>query len=124
MRHTAVLLLISAVSMSVYARTSQAGSGAENDSVDSKVEFIKTSSHPDVKEILQKDRPSETAGIPVPHFAVRTADNKFVLTIGGQINPILGADFGNDLYEVSGAGIGFVTSMIPVPPVNGKKSDF
>ena len=124
MRHTAVLLLISAVSMSVYARTSQAGSGAENDSVDSKVEFIKTSAHPDVKEILQKDRPSETAGIPVPHFAVRTADNKFVLTIGGQINPILGADFGNDLYEVSGAGIGFVTSMIPVPPVSGKKSDF
>ena len=60
MRHTAVLLLISAVSMSVYARTSQAGSGAENDSVDSKVEFIKTSAHPDVKEILQKDRPSET----------------------------------------------------------------
>ncbi len=46
------------------------------------------------------------------------------MTIGGQINPIIGTDFGNDLYEVDGAGIGFVTGMIPVPPVNGKRSDF
>lgn len=107
-----------------YSQTSSAGKGAEDEPVSSKIEFVKTASNPEVVEILKKDRPVETSAIPVPHFAVRTSDNKFVMTIGGQVNPIIGADLGNDLYEVDGAGINFVTGMIPVPSVGGKRSDF
>ncbi len=90
----------------------------------SRIEFVKTAANAEVREILNKDRPKENAAIPVPHFAIRTSDNKFVMTIGGQVNPIIGADLGNDLYGQSGAGISFVTSQIPVPPPTGKKSHF
>ena len=89
-----------------------------------KVEFVKVAKHKDVSEILRKDRPKESAAIPTPHFAIHTLDNKFVMTIGGQINPIIGADLGNDLYKRDGAGGAFVTNQIPVPPQAGHKSDF
>ncbi|MBD5295774.1 MAG: hypothetical protein HDS25_05585 [Bacteroides sp.] len=84
--------------------------------------FEKTS--PEVAAILKKSRPVEAQAIPTPKFVVRTADNKFLLTIGGEINPILGFDIGNNLYKQDGAGISFVTSQIPVPAVAGKKGDF
>lgn len=84
--------------------------------------FEKTS--PEVASILKKSRPVEASAIPTPKFVVRTADNKFILTIGGEINPILGFDIGNNLYKQDGAGISFVTSQIPVPAVAGKKGDF
>lgn len=124
MKHTVLLLTCLMSFTPLLAQTSSAGKGAEDEKTDSKIEFIKTVNHPDVQEILKKDRPNEATAIPVPHFAVRTSDNKFVMTIGGQVNPIIGCDFGNDLYEVDGAGIGFVTGMIPVPAMSGKKSDF
>ncbi len=126
MKHTILLLTLwgTFVPVCVCAQTSQAGKGEGDEPSGSKVEFIKTANHPDVKEILKKERPVEATAIPVPHFAVRTADNKFVMTIGGQINPIIGTDLGNDLYEVDGAGIDFITGMIPVPSVSGKRSDF
>lgn len=124
MKHIFALAAIAGITLSAAAQTSIAGNGSEDEQTSSKIEFVKTSDHPDVKDILKKDRPSEVSAIPVPHFAVRTSDNKFVMTIGGQINPIMGADFGNDLYEVDGAGINFVTAMIPVPSVSGKRSDF
>lgn len=75
-------------------------------------------------DILKKSRPAEPGAIPAPKFLVKTADNKFILTIGGQINPILGFDIGNNLYKQAGAGPSFVTSQIPVPAVAGKKGDF
>lgn len=124
MRHTLLLLCCALGTVSVCAQTSNAGKGAEDEADSGKIEFIKTANHPDVKEILKETRPNEVSAIPVPHFAIRTSDNKFIMTIGGQVNPIIGADFGNDLYEVDGAGINFVTGMIPVPSVAGKRSDF
>lgn len=47
-----------------------------------------------------------------------------MMTIGGQVNPIMGVDIDNDLYNVGGAGISFVTQDIPVPATTGHKSDF
>ena len=119
MKHIFLSIALSGIVLPVCAQTTKAGTGAEGEDTSSGIEFIKTADHKDVKDILKQDRPDEVSAIPVPHFAIRTADNKFVMTIGGQINPIIGTDFGNDLYEVDGAGIGFVTGMIPVPPVNG-----
>lgn len=88
----------------------------------SRLEFVRTS--PEVAEILEKSRPKEPKAIPMPKFAVKTSDNKFIMTIGGVVNPILGFDIGNNLYKQAGAGPSFVTSAIPVPAVTGKKGDF
>ncbi len=74
--------------------------------------------------ILRKDRPQNVKDAALPHFVIRTADNKFILTIGGEIQPIFGWDLGNDLYEQPDAGGGSVTSQIPVPAPQFKKSDF
>ncbi len=46
------------------------------------------------------------------------------MTIGGEINPIMGWDIGNNLYKQDGAGISFVTSAIPVPAVKGHRGDY
>lgn len=88
-----------------------------------KVEIVKISKDSTLEAIIKKDMPVGPKEVGVPTFAVHTKNNKFILTIGGYINPIIGADFGNDLYKVDGAGIGFVTSKIPVNPIEGKKSD-
>lgn len=88
----------------------------------SRLEFGRTT--PEVADILKKSRPADNNAIPVPKFSLRTSDNKFIMTIGGQINPILGFDIGNNLYKQPGAGPSFVTSAIPVPAVAGKKGDF
>lgn len=79
---------------------------------------------PEVAEILNRTRPKEAHSIPVPKFVVKTANNNFIMTIGGMINPIMGYDIGNNLYKQPGAGISFVTAEIPVPAVKGHKSDF
>lgn len=124
MKHTLLLLCAAAITLPTSAQTSSAGNQTENEPTSaSPVELVKTDQHRDVKEILKKDREKENNAIPVPHFAIRTRDNKFVMSIGGQINTIVGADFGNDLYEVAGAGGSFVTSQIPVPSTKGKRSD-
>lgn len=124
MKNTLLILGIGVLSIPVSAQTSLAGKGAENENHSEKIEFVKTANTPDVKDILKKDRPQDNNSVEVPHFAIRTRDNKFVMSIGGQINTILGADLGNDLYENNEAGISFVTSQIPVPAIGGKKSDF
>ncbi|MDE5807697.1 MAG: hypothetical protein K2H76_06225, partial [Muribaculaceae bacterium] len=87
-----------------------------------RLEFKKTGK--EEAEILEKSRPTDPNAIPTPKFVVKTSDNKFLLTIGGEINPILGFDIGNNLYKQAGAGPSFVTSAIPVPAVAGKKGDF
>ncbi len=78
----------------------------------------------EVKEILQAAKAEEPGRIKAPAFVLKTSDNKFIMTIGGEINPILGWDIGNDLYEQPGAGISFVTSAIPVPAQRDHKADF
>lgn len=74
--------------------------------------------------ILAKNKPQGAHEIPVPKFVIKSQDSKFLMTVGGQINPIMGVDLGNNLYNVSGAGISFVTQKIPVPSTQGHKSDY
>lgn len=87
-----------------------------------RIEFTRVT--PELEAIMQKDRQSEPQNTSVPRFALRSTNNKFIFAIGGHINPILGYDLGNDLYEQDGAGLSFVTSQIPVPALKGAKSDF
>lgn len=86
------------------------------------LEIVSTAN--ELGEMLDAVRPVEPNSIPRPKFAIRTKDNKFVLSIGGKINPIIGYDLGNDLYNAPGGGIDFVTGSIPVPPQSGHKSSF
>lgn len=79
---------------------------------------------PEVATILKRHRPVENRSIPVPKFVVKSANNNFILTIGGSVSPVLGFDIGNNLYKQDDAGISFVTSAIPVPATAGHKGDF
>lgn len=74
--------------------------------------------------LLQQVRENDPSGVPVPKFLLRTEDRMFVMAIGGQLNAILGADIGNNLYNSNNAGINFITQDIPVPAPAGKKGDF
>lgn len=88
----------------------------------SKIEFKRTDA--ETRAILNRHRPIENKAIPAPSFALKTKNNKFIMTIGGSVNLIFGYDIGNSLYKQPGAGISFVTSAIPVPATKGHKSDF
>lgn len=101
-----------------------AQSQESEDSGDNRVSFVKTSQDTTVYNILRKDMPKDVNEVPVPHFAIHTQNNKFVMTIGGQINPIIGCDLGNALYSQPDAGINFIPGQIPVPALRGQKSDF
>lgn len=83
-----------------------------------------TRTSPEVKQTLEQTRPVEPQSVAVPSFVIKSTDNKFIMAIGGHVNPIVGYDIGNNLYEVDGAGLGFVTSAIPVPAVKGDKCDY
>lgn len=85
------------------------------------LEFVRTT--PELEAILKKARPQEPK-METPKFAIRSRGNKFVLSIGGKVNPIMGYDIGNDLYNSDGGGIDFITGDIPVPPQPGKKGAF
>lgn len=84
------------------------------------IRFMRTS--PEVAKIIKEAQAPDVKNIPAPQFVVKTDNNNFILTVGGQINPILGYDIGNNLYKQSGPS--FVTSSIPVPAQPGKKADF
>ncbi|MCC8070842.1 MAG: hypothetical protein LIO90_03455 [Bacteroidales bacterium] len=86
--------------------------------------LIITRTTPRDSAILKDVRPTGPRAVPVPKFVVKSRSGSFLMTIGGQINPIMGWDLGNDLDKVDGAGINFVTQMIPVPSVKGKKGDY
>lgn len=86
------------------------------------VELVRTS--PELKAILERARPLEPNNVPAPKFAIRTRSNSFIMSIGGQINPILGYDIGNDLYDVPDAKANFIVGDIPVPVQKGKKGAF
>lgn len=97
----------------------------ENDSDfrSSMIELVKVSTDSTLKSIIEKDMAVGPKEVPTPTFAIRTPNNKFVFTIGGYVNPVIGGDFGNNLYKIDGAGISFVTSKIPAPSVPGHRSD-
>lgn len=117
----AALALMTAIGTHpLYAQESE--SLAPGDDRSNKIEIGRTT--PEMKEILQRSRPEGHREIPAPSFAVHTANNNFIMTIGGTISPVFGYDIGNNLYKQPGAGISFVTSAIPVPAASGHKSDF
>jgi len=116
-------LCATAVLLAVSAATAQ-DIPEQPDKEGNRVSFVKTNQDTTVYKILEKDRSKNTNEIPVPHFAIHTANNKFVMTVGAQINPIIGGDFGSDLYKQADAGINFVPSQIPLPRTAGRKSDF
>ena len=127
MKHIPVLLIAAFSASAALAGTDAGVRQIQADTTSSRsagIRFIKTEASPDVTTILEKDHPKEPSEVPVPHFAVKTDDNKFILTIGGKINPIVGVDIGNDLYYSMGKSPDFVGSQIPVPPQKHKKSDF
>lgn len=87
-----------------------------------RLEIVRTT--PEVKEILEHSRPKDNTAIPTPKFTLKSANNNFIATVGGQINVVMGGDIGNNLYKNPNAGISFVTSAIPVPATRGHKGDF
>ncbi|MDE6652921.1 MAG: porin [Muribaculaceae bacterium] len=74
--------------------------------------------------ILDEARSKSPHEIPVPKFVLKSANNKFLMTIGGKVSAIMGWDIGNNLYNQDGAGISFTTQKIPVPATEGHRSDF
>lgn len=117
------LLLLACALPLCYSSGVYAAESEKEESGDHSKMVIKRTGEEEAK-ILEKSRPHEANAVPTPKFVVKTSDNKFLMTIGGQINPILGFDIGNNLYKQPGAGPSFVTSAIPVPAVTGKKGDF
>lgn len=79
---------------------------------------------PEVEVILKQARQEEPHDMELSKFVLRTRNNKFLLSVGGKIAADLGFDLGNNLYNVDGAGINFVTGNIPVPAKRDHKSDF
>lgn len=113
---SAAILLLCAGSVSA-EDSIPAGSDSENP-----IQLRRTS--PQDRKLLKTARASEPGRGPAPAFVIKTANNNFVMTIGGEIAPILGWDIGNNLYKQDDAGISFVTSEIPVPPTTGHKGDY
>lgn len=122
MKHTA--LLLAAISFLIPAIPGIADDTSSSDSDNHKILFVRTAKDTVVYKILEDQRELKFGESPVPHFAIHTLNNSFVMTIGGQISPIFGADLGNDLYSQDGAGISFVTNRIPVTGTDSKKADF
>lgn len=118
------LLLLACAIPGCLTATAYGAERAQNDTTERSSKVVVKRTSPEEAKILEKSRPQEANAIPTPKFVVKTTDNKFMLTIGGQINPILGFDIGNNLYNQAGAGPSFVTNAIPVPAVAGKKGDF
>ena len=88
----------------------------------SKLEIVRATG--EVKKILKRARHDEPSAIPTPKFAIRTKNNSFVMSVGGEIAGILGYDIGNNLYSQSDAGLSFVTGDIPVPATKNHRGDF
>lgn len=88
----------------------------------SAIELIYTT--PEIAEILDRARQIEPNDGGTPRFAIHTRNNKFIMSIGGNINTTLGWDLGNNLYKVDGAGINFIPGDIPVPAQRDHKSAF
>lgn len=104
----------------VFANTEPDDSLPAGNDATNPISFARTT--PEVAKIIKEGQAPDPQSIPAPDFVVKTKNNNFIFTIGGEINPILGYDIGNNLYSQS--GISFVTADIPVPAQTGKKGDF
>lgn len=122
-RFNIMLAALAAVSVPVFAQSSTA---PENDADDDVIfetrslELVRVS--PELRDIIMQDRRKEPQSYAAPKFAIRTPDNKFILSIGGQVNPILGYDLGNDLYDADGGGIDFTTALFRYQPCRAKRA--
>lgn len=120
-------LMLAAAAVACSSGFAQSNSTADNYNDDDvifdtrTIEFVRVS--PELRAIILRDRRQEPQMWAKPKFAIRTPDNRFILSIGGVVNPVLGYDLGNDLYDAVG-GLDFTTGDIPVPAVPGKKSAF
>ncbi len=123
MRHYYALLLLALIGSTSFSVSAEKDDSSKEKS-STRIHFSKARNDSTRHNMFKRHRPHGNKEIPVPHFAIHTEDHKFALTIGGQVNPILGVDLGNNLYEQTGAGINFTTNSIPVPSVPGKRSDF
>lgn len=118
-------LLMSAILLSIGFNVAAAVNDTTSSNCDAKkVTFVKTDNDSSVYTILKRNRPLKPGDSPVPAFAIHTNDNAFIMTIGGNVQPIFGCDIGNDLYYSAGAGISFLPSRIPIPASKTKKADF
>ncbi len=69
--------------------------------------------------VLQNGRPVEPNTPRLPDYIIREDNNRFMMTIGGYVKPIIGWDIGNDLPDIL-----FIPSQIPAPAKRGNKIDF
>ena len=122
LRHAGLFCLLGSVALPSFA--GEAEKNEDTEKATHRLHLSKARNDSTRHSIFEKNRPKGNKEIPVPHFCIHTSDHKFALTIGGQVNPILGFDFRNNLYEQDGGGINFATNAIPVPAVKGKRSDF
>lgn len=72
-------------------------------------------------EIFLQNKPEGPNAVPVPRFTLQTTNDKFWLTIGGFIQPIMGMDIGNTL---DGCMYFSPSNISNVPAVKGQKADF
>lgn len=118
MRHIAIVPLMAA------ALFPTAATAQDSTYVDENVRIHLSRTSPQIKTTLEQTRPVEPKSVTVPSFVIKSTNDRFIMAIGGHINPIIGYDIGNNLYETDGGGLGFVTSAIPVPAVRGNRSDY
>lgn len=88
---------------------------AQND-VDG-VKIVKTSDAD--KDIMKAAKPKHPFTPKVPNFVLKEGNGKFIMGLGGFIQPIVGWDLGNVMPSMY-----FIPSIIPVPAVKGQKSEF
>lgn len=118
-----VLLILPFLSFPFFLNAAEYCSSDTSDiAAGGKLSFEKTDET--TNALLSKERPHESKSIPTPKFVMKSGNNNFLMTIGGEFDFIMGGDMGNDLYKQDGAGVSFVTNAIPVPAVKGHKGDF
>lgn len=113
-------LLAAAVLTPSLASAEKNDSIAPGDDVSNPIRFQRTT--PEVAKILLDAQAPDQNNLPAPAFVLKSDNNNFIMTIGGEINPVLGFDIGNNLYKQSGPD--FTTASIPVPALPGHKGDF
>lgn len=119
----AVIVSIGFLFGTVFGLKAQDGSDSDDGVVTElgTLEIVQTEKIPEVKKAIEMARTGGPSSVPTPKFTVRTRNNKFMLTIGGVINPIFGYDMGNNLYADD--GINFVPGDISVPALTGHKGN-
>ena len=76
---------------------------------------------PEEAVLLYENKPHGPQEVPVPRFALKSGNGKFIMAIGAFIQPVVGVDIGNTL----GGSMYFrPASIVNVPAKQGQKADF